>query len=303
MAYHPFRHLGLKVFSVAVALGLWYTLAGEQTAERSLRVPLELRNRQAQLELVEDPPSTIEVRVRGASSQLSRLSAADVVAEIDLAQAKPGRRFFPLTRNQVRAPFGIEVADVTPAQISLRFEPSLSRRVPVVPLVDGEPAPGFVEGSVSVSPDSATVSGPESAVQRLREVNTEPVSIAGATQPVRESVAIGLSDPSLRLTSPGNAVVVVQIQPTPVDRRAAQVPVRIRNAARGLSAGVIPAAVGVALRGRRDVVDTLQPDAIGAFVDLAGLGPGRYNLTVRVDPSPDFVVVKIDPATVRVNIR
>ena len=303
MAYHPFRHLGLKILSVAVALGLWFTLAGEQTVERSLRAPLELRNRPPQLELVEDPPSTIDVRVRGASSLLSQLSASDVVAEIDLSAAKAGRRYFPVTRAQVRAPFGVAVVDVTPGTISLRFEASLSRRVPVVPMLDGEPAPGYVAGAVMVRPDTVDVSGPESAVQRLREVNTEPVSIAGARAAVRESVAIGLPDPSLRLTSPGNAVVTVQIDPVPVDRLVTQVPVHIRNAARGESPEAVPAAIAVAVRGRKDLVEALRADSVSAYVDLAGLGPGQYNLTVRVESSPDFVVVRTEPATVHVRIR
>ena len=98
MAYHPFRHLGLKFLSVAVAFGLWFTVAGEQTVERSLRVPLELRNRPEQLELVENPPATVEVRVRGASGLLSRLSPGDVVADGRPVAARPGRRFFTLTQ-------------------------------------------------------------------------------------------------------------------------------------------------------------------------------------------------------------
>jgi YbbR domain-containing protein len=303
MAYHPFRHFGLKLLSVVLALGLWFTLAGEQVGERSLRVPLELRNRPPHLELVEDPPSSVEVRVRGASSLLSRLSAADVVADVDLAQAKVGRRYFLLTPAQVHAPFGIDVVDVTPGTISLRFEASLARRVPVVPMIDGEPAPGYQAGAISVSPDTVTVAGPESAVQRVREVSTEPVSIAGARQAVRESVAIGLPDPGLRLASPATALVVVQIEPRLVERLVALVPVRIRNAGRGLSATVVPAAIGVTVRGRQDAVEALQPDSIGAFVDLVGLGPGQYNLTVRVEPSPDFAAVRTDPTTVRVRIR
>jgi YbbR domain-containing protein len=303
MAYHPFRHFGLKVLSVAMALGLWFTLAGEQTGERSLRVPLEIRNRPPRLELVEDPPSSIEVRVRGASSLLSQLSLADVVAEIDLSQARPGRRYFSVTPAQVRAPFGVDVVDVTPGTVSLRFESSLTRRVPVVPMVDGEPAAGYETGPVSVTPDTVEVEGPESAVQRLREVNTEPISVSGARQPVTETLAIGLPDPSLRLISLGNAVVTVQIQPMPIDRLVTQVPVHIRNAPRGLSAGAVPAAIAVVTRGRKDVIDALRPDSISAFVDLAGLGPGQYNLTVRVDPSADFVALRIEPATVHVRIR
>jgi YbbR domain-containing protein len=303
MAYHPFRHLGLKVVSVAVALGLWFALAGEQTVERSLRVPLELRNRPERLELVDDPPATIEVRVRGASGLLSRLMPADVVGEVDLSTARPGRRFFTMTPAQVRAPFGVDVVDVTPGTISLRFEPTLVRRVPLVPVIDGDPADGYVVGPMSVTPASVEIAGPESAVLRLKETNTESISVSGARRSIRESVAIGLSDPSLRLTTPGNAEVTVQIQPMPVDRLLTQVPMRIRNAARGLSAEVVPAAVAVAARGPKEVIDSLRPDSIEAFVDLAGFGPGRYNLTVRVDPPVDVAVTRIEPATVHVRIR
>ena len=65
----------------------------------------------------------------------------------------------------------------------------------------------------------------------------------------------------------------------------------------------VPAAVAVAVRGPKDVVDALRPDSITAFVDLAGLGPGRYNLPVRVEPPHDFVAVRTEPATVQVRIR
>jgi YbbR domain-containing protein len=303
MAYHPFRHLGLKFLSVTVALGLWFTVAGEPTVERSLRIPLELRNRPERLELVEGPPGTVEVRVRGTSGLLSQLSQGDVVAMIDLSLAKAGHRFFHLTRTQVRVPSGIEVVDVTPGTISLRFEPLQSRKVPVVPLIEGDPAPGYVAGKVTVDPTMAEVAGPESALQRLKEASTEPVSVSGARAMVREAVTIGVPDTSLRLTEPVNATVTVQIEPMPVHRLVAQVPVHIHNAGRGLSAQVVPAAIVVDTHGPKDVVDALRPDSIAAYVDLAGLGPGRYNLSVRVERSPEFVVDRTVPATVQVRIK
>jgi len=38
-------------------------------------------------------------------------------------------------------------------------------------------------------------------------------------------------------------------------------------------------------------------------VDLAGLGPGRYNLRVQVDPAQNFGVSGISPPTVDVTIK
>ena len=39
----PFRHFGLKLLSLAIALVLWMNVAGEETVERGLRAPLELQ--------------------------------------------------------------------------------------------------------------------------------------------------------------------------------------------------------------------------------------------------------------------
>src|SRR5262249_36708870 len=47
----PFRHLGLKALSLVLALLLWMIVSGEETVERGLRVPLELQQVPAGLEL------------------------------------------------------------------------------------------------------------------------------------------------------------------------------------------------------------------------------------------------------------
>lgn len=302
MAYHPFRHLGLKFLSVAIAVALWFAVAGEQTVERSLRVPLALQNQPEQLELVDAPPAQVDVRVRGASSLLSHLAPGDVVAMVDLSTARAGRRIFPVTRSHVRAPFGVDVTQVTPGTISLRFEPSLTKRVPVVPVVEGEPAPGYTVGQVTTEPPSVEVVGAESSLRHLKEATTEPVSVNKASQRVRETVNIGVSDSTIRLKTPAVATITVQVFPTPLERLLQNVPVHLRDVGRGLVAQVLPPAIAVATRGPRPLVDQLQSDSLTAYVDLAGLGPGRYNLPVRVDPPQNVEVLQTDPPSVRVRI-
>src|SRR3954462_10382475 len=119
MAYHPFRHLGLKVLAIALAVVLWLTVSGEHVVERNLRVPLEFRNIPPQLEITGDTPSTVDVRLRGSSAVLGRLDPGEVVAVLDLSGGRPGPRLFHLRNDQVRAPFGDEVAQVVPSTVSL----------------------------------------------------------------------------------------------------------------------------------------------------------------------------------------
>lgn len=302
MAYHPFRHLGLKFLSVAIAIALWFAVAGEQTVERSIRAPLAFQNQPGQLELVDDPPGQVDVRVRGASSLLSHLAPGDVVAMVDLSAARPGRKIFHVTRAQVRVPFGVEVTQVTPGTISLTFEQSLTKTVPVVPVIEGEPALGYVVGQVTTDPPTVDVVGPESSLGHLRSAMTEPVSVASATRRVRESVNVGLTDSSVRLKNPTMVTVTVPVIAAPVERLVQNIPVHIRGVGRRLKAQALPPAVSVSTRGVREVLDRLGADGITAYVDLAGLGPGRYNLPVRVEPAQNVEVLQTAPATVRVRI-
>ena len=97
---------------------------------------------------------------------------------------------------------------------------------------------------------------------------------------------------------------MIEILPAPIERDVAGVPVRFRNLAAGLGAPrITPAVVRVGIRGQREVLGRIRPDTIEAFVDLAGLGPGQYNLRVQVDPSEEVGVGAVSPSAVTVIIK
>lgn len=214
MAMFPFRHVGLKLLSICIAGLLWLAVSGERVVERVLHAPVEFQNLPGGLEIIGNPPDTVEVRVRGSSGALSRISAGDISTVLDLRTARPGRRLFHLEPSQVSVPYGIDVVQVGPSTITMEFETSGVRKVSVEPSVEGRPGPGFEVTGVSVEPATVEVTGPEGALRRLAAAVTESVSIANATRPVREVVTIGVPDASLRLRSPQTAVVIVSIAPS-----------------------------------------------------------------------------------------
>jgi YbbR domain-containing protein len=303
MTFAPFRHLGLKLMAVALATLLWLIVAGDHLVERSLRVPLEYRNMPTELELVGDPPTEVDVRLRGSSALLGRLEPRDIVAVLDLGSARAGSRMFHLRSDEVRTPYGVEVAQIIPNTLAVDLEKSGHRTVPVVPALDGEPAPGFVIGRVTSEPPTVEVAGPESRLKQLTGATTEPVQVTGSRTRVRDVVTVGMTDSSVRLVQPQNATITVDVVPAPVERPLAGVPIRWRNLQAGLSATIRPILARVTARGTEAAVADLQAGAVDAFVDLYGLGPGRYNLRVQVDPSQTFGISAIDPPVVDVTIK
>ena len=298
----PFRHFGLKVVSVGLAVLLWMAVAGDEIVERGLRIPLELQQFPPGLELVGEPPTVVDVRVRGASGTVGRVSPGDITAVLDLRGARAGRRLFQLTPEQVRTPFGLQVVQVTPPSIVMVFENAATREVPVVPSVDGDPLPGYVVSKVTAEPEKVMITGPESAVKQAVEALTEPVSVAGARQTVEEDVTVGLLDSSLRLVTPRHATVRVEILPGPRERTLDGRPVQLRNLRADQTAQAVPAVVDVVLRGTSDALRRLAPESVIAYVDLAGLGVGDYSLPVQVDAAERAGVSRVSPNAVQVKI-
>jgi YbbR domain-containing protein len=303
MAMQVLRHVGLKLLSLALAVLLWSLVAGQKEAERSLRVPLEFRNMPGSLEMIGEPPSFVDVRVKGPSTTLGQLRGTELIVTVELSTARPGRRMFHLLPDHVTTPVGVRALAVVPPTVPLMFEASATKRVPVVPAIDGDPAEGYMRGRVSASPASVEVVGPESVIKQLTEATTEPVNLRGAMGRVRDTVTIGVAESSVRLKIPTNAVVVVDVNPAPVHHTIRGVPILLRHLKRGLRATVVPSEVVVRARGAAGVVTGLAADRVPAFIDLNGLNRGRYNLPVRIDATAGFSITATDPAAVQVTIK
>ena len=303
MAFFPLRDVGLKVLAAGLALLLWFSVAGEPVVERGLEIPLEFENVPGSMEIAGDPPDSVRVRLRGAAGVVNGLEPGDVIALVDLEDERPGRRLFDLFSGLVQAPPGIEVTQVVPATVTLTLEPvGAPRAVPIVPDIAGQPADGFAVGRIVTTPPAVDLVGPASRLEQITTALTEPVSVAGATGRVEATVTVGVADPVVRLRIPVSATVVVDIVPAPLERTLHEIAVESRGLD-GRRAVVAPDRITVSVLGARELVRALDTGSVRAFVDLAGLAPGDYNLPVAVESGDELGVTQIDPPFVRVTLR
>jgi YbbR domain-containing protein len=200
----------LKVVATALATLVWLAVGSDFFVERSVRIPLVFRNVPPTLEMAPGAPDSVEVHLRGRSSQLTG-EQGDVLLSIDLTDARSGSTVFHLRTDQVTSPFGVEVTQVFPPTVMLTLEQTGRRTVPVRATVEGEPAEGFVVKEVLVDPSEVEVVGPLRALEALTQAMTETVMIDGATANVVKMVSIGVADAAMRLREPRNARVTVVI--------------------------------------------------------------------------------------------
>jgi YbbR domain-containing protein len=210
------HNLGLKLISLALAVGVWLAVARDPVAEVAVDVSIEFRDIPQNLEISSENIPKAQIRLRGPERVIRRLQPADVYAEIELNGLKPGERTFDLTAQQIHEPSELEVVQVVPSQFHLSFDTRLTRQVPVQPRVAGTFAPGYDIERVVVDPPNITISGPKKHVEAVTSAITDPIDVSGAISQVVVRRHAYVSDPLIQVASPDPVQVTVIMQKVPI---------------------------------------------------------------------------------------
>jgi YbbR domain-containing protein len=301
MAWHPFRNVGLKIVALGLGALLWFTVSGQQVERTVVGVPVVYRNKPQDLEITEQTEQ-VDIHVRGLDSELRGVQPRDFEAQVDLTGIGPGNRPFVLRTDQVSGPAGIEVTQVDPGSVTATLEMGGSKAVDVLPSVEGVPAPGFIVSRTVADPATVVVMGPARRVAATTSATTDRVSISGARADVTQTVSVGVTDSALRLKESTTARVTVSIEPA-AEHLFPSLHVAIKNLGLGSRGIVDPNVVSVLIRGPQSLLQRLDARSIGTYIDVKGLGPGRYEVPVLCDLGTPLTVASVRPATVVVTIN
>jgi diadenylate cyclase len=111
--------LGAKALALGVALGLWMAVAGQQSAEMALTVPIEYQRIATGVELRGEIPAEVLIRLRGTELALAALRASSVRLRVSLEHVRDGLNYVALTAHHLDLPPGVELTDIRPAFLAI----------------------------------------------------------------------------------------------------------------------------------------------------------------------------------------
>lgn len=101
----------------------WLLLAGQQNFEVSFNVPVEVKNLSSGLQIIEPLSTRINIKVRGLRKDASILSEKNVLVQLDLSSARPGKKVFAIGREHIRLTNeSLSVVSIEPRQIEFTFQ-------------------------------------------------------------------------------------------------------------------------------------------------------------------------------------
>jgi hypothetical protein len=115
------HNFSLKLLSLVLAIGLWFTLARNPIAEVAIEVPIIFRNVPDNLGMNYERIPRAQILLRGPERAVQRLQPTDVQAEVDLSGGRPGDRTFSSSSVYVHKPHDLQVLNVGPEKFQVTF--------------------------------------------------------------------------------------------------------------------------------------------------------------------------------------
>lgn len=208
-------HLGTLVLSAAIAMVLWGMAHGTSSIERSVDIPVIFDRVPDDLVITGHSANAVNIRIQGSRAALRNVSSTKLEYRIDISGALPGPAVYEVETSSVdeELPRGARIVSRSPSSIEIDLEQKGRKSLRIRADVEGEPAEGYRISGVEVEPSHVWVTGARSDVLRLSEVVTEPVAVAGATEPVERSVRLSLASDNVWREKDGEVIVRVRVEP------------------------------------------------------------------------------------------
>jgi len=254
MGHRLGQTLSLAALSLVLAFFFWAvaTETSDPTEERAYAdaIPIEVRGvPEDRMAAYGAENSKARVVLRAPHSIWQILQTEDIHAYVDLSAASPGKNIsVPVIVEVLRGP--AQVVEYSPQEITLSLEPLVEKDVPVLVVIDGTPALGYVARPPTYVPQAVTVRGPESRVAEVVRAQLR-ISVKEQRQNVTGDLAAQPVDQA------GNVVAYVEIIPKSI---SVSVPIEQLGNIRDMAVRVI--VLGEPAEGYRVASVTVDPPIV-----------------------------------------
>jgi len=289
----------LRFISLALAVGLWYFVGGDDTVDKNVLVPLEVINLPRDLVISNQFKREIEVTISGPRSQVLGIEKGDITRQVDLAQAVAGTMVIKNENHLISVPRGIKVLRTQPDSLIFSMDKLIQKQLAVKPTTKGNLAAHYVLQEVRMKPENISITGPQAVLAQLNALQTQVIDISGMNQSMQLQVPLDLSPALLELIGETSVTADLVIVEETVEKRIPGLPIEMNN--HGGARQITPSTVTVTALLPRSLTRE-NKDLQSLFKAIAVDDGEAGQMTVRVIPrenhSDRIQIVKVEPLVV-----
>ena len=287
-----------KVVCLIIAIFLYFFHQASLIDSKTFVVPLQLEENGMVMH-VGSVPVSVAVVVRTSEENIKTVTPNDITASVSLdAITAKGTYKLPvritLSENLMEYdPFEVKLKDDS---ITIDVDTKATRYVPLVPSIVGEVAHGYEIESITMSPSTIEISGPESIVKATEHVSTTRLNVSNAETNFSTETSYQKTNKLLTIIDEEPIKATVSVKTKTMEREFTEVPIEVLNLDNDLEiSGELPL-VSIKLSGSMPVLEDYILSKHAVQVNLRDVyEPGTYELPLRyVLPSNLNLIEKSD---------
>lgn len=303
------RNWRLKLAALGMSVFLWALVQTEPTNPETLpSVPIRVQIADTGWTTSGAPaPATVELRLSGPTREIIRLARDGTSVRVPIGVVGSRDTTIILRREwvQLGERSGLTVESVSPASVSLSFEPAQTRLVPLAARLTGEIDDRFaLASSIEVSPQLVRVRGPVSRLEGLDSLTLMPFDLSAVSRSGAFTVAVDTMGLLGASVVPPLATLTMQVEER-IERVLDGVTVQLLASEGEADVVAEPSSIQVRIVGARTLVMALDPARLRAWVPeevLRGMAPGEERIVpLRIDGVPALVTAV--PSIDRIRVR
>ncbi|MCP4538909.1 MAG: hypothetical protein GY832_17380 [Chloroflexi bacterium] len=154
-------------------------------------IPVTLPDLPEGMMIVGEFDEYIQITLRAPQSVWDSLKDEDLIVTTNLTNLNAGEHQLPIDCTLNKSPS--RVISIEPEYVNLKLEPRAEQTVPVLVETRGEPTLGYLTGTLTVTPDQVTVSGPSTYVAQVVKATTQ-VSVQDASSNIEGEFELRIRD-------------------------------------------------------------------------------------------------------------
>ena len=169
------NNLGLKILAVLFAIFLWWMVVNiddpigtkKYTVDVSVTNPEVITNAGKSYQIIDDTKN-VTVTVKARRKVLDEIKKSNIVATADLREMQDTS--VPIRVSVTGFEGEYEEVSASPRNIQVKVENTQKKTFPITTVAVGTPRDGYVVGSMTSSPKTVDISGPESSIAKISKV-------------------------------------------------------------------------------------------------------------------------------------
>ncbi|SHJ78933.1 YbbR-like protein [Tangfeifania diversioriginum] len=300
----------LIVFAVCllIATALWFLNALSKDYTTTINYPVKYTNPPEEMFLTSTPPKRFELKVEGHGFSILRykliLSPSPIV--LDLASIHENHEGSAniitiqsqslIERVSQQVTNEISIAEISPNVITLIFDSAATKTLPVKTNLTTTFKPQFyLKNKITFQPESIKISGPSTALDTIRFLETESVNISEIDENIEKVVQVKRP----LNTELSSDKVLVKIPVEKFTEKELTIPVEIKNKPEGVSVKLFPSEVKVSFLVGMSNYESTTTNSFKITVDFNQADNSSETLDVTIDSKPPFIQsLRVSPQSV-----